>query len=77
MIAVPSRSPAVNIYPRFTYSIGLRVMYARYTSDSRMSAARLNSRTVVVSIAEYLLDVQSANARRSMRSNDAAAMGFT
>ena len=41
----------MNSYIKLTYSIGLRVMYARYTSDSRMSAARLNSRTVVVSMA--------------------------
>ena len=40
----------MNSYISLTYSIGLRVMYARYTSDSRMSAARLSSRTVIVSM---------------------------
>ncbi len=67
----------MNSYISLTYSIGLRVMYARYTSDSKMSAARLSSRTVVVSIAEYLPDVQCANERGLTWFNVANAMGFT
>ena len=66
----------MNSYISLTYSIGLRVMYARYTSDSRMSAARLSSRTVIVSMA-VSPDVQCANERVLTWPTVANAMGFT
>lgn len=37
----------MNSYINLTYSIGLRVMYARYPIVSRISAARQTSMTIV------------------------------